>query len=101
VIRRKIESTPSISKETPIMPVIISDETLAQAGMTEREALIEIACRLFDASKLHLWPAAKMAGMSRDEFEVELTNRQIPVYRPTLQDLSDDVATIERLRKRS
>jgi predicted HTH domain antitoxin len=83
------------------MPVVISDETLQQAGMTEREALIEIACRLFDIGKLRLWPAAKMAGMSRGEFEQELMSRKIPVYRPTLQDFADDVATLERLRNRS
>jgi predicted HTH domain antitoxin len=83
------------------MPVIISDETLEQAGMTEREAIVEIACRLFDAGKLHLWPAAKLAGLSRVEFEQELMNREIPVYRPSLQDLADDVATLEKLRKRS
>ena len=40
------------------MPVIIPDETLKQAGLTEKEALIEIAWRLFDADKLHLWPAS-------------------------------------------
>jgi hypothetical protein len=33
------------------MPVIIPDETLKQAGLTESEARIEIACRLFDADK--------------------------------------------------
>ena len=82
------------------MPVIISDETLAQAGLTEREAVVEIACRLFDAGKLHLWPAAKMAGMSRVDFEQELMSRKIPVYRPTLEDLAEDVATLERLRAR-
>ena len=36
------------------MPVIIPDEILKQAGMTEHEALIEIACRLFAADKLRL-----------------------------------------------
>ncbi len=79
------------------MPVIISDETLQQAGMTEREAVIEIACRLFDAEKLHLWPAAKLAGMSRVEFEGELIKRQIPIYRPTLEDLNEEMAALRRL----
>jgi predicted HTH domain antitoxin len=80
-----------------VMPVVISDETLKQAGMTEREALIEIACRLFDIGKLHLWPAAKMVGMSGGEFEQELMNRKIPVYRPTIEDLYEDLATLKRL----
>ncbi len=83
------------------MPVVISDETLRQAGLSESEALVEIACRMFDIGKLHLWPAAKMAGMSRVEFEQELTNRQIAIQRPMLQDLADDIATLERLRDRS
>lgn len=63
------------------MPLIISDETLKQAGLTEREAQIEIACRLFDAGKLPLWPAAQMAGMSRGDFEEALTSRGIAPYR--------------------
>ena len=80
------------------MPVVISDETLREAGLSEREAAVEIACRLFDAGKLALWPAAKLAGLRRSEFEQELRARQIPVYRPTVQDLADDLAALERLR---
>jgi predicted HTH domain antitoxin len=63
------------------VPVIIPDETLKQAGLSEREALIEIACRLFDAGKLHLNQAARLARMNRNEFESELMSRQIDVYR--------------------
>ncbi len=83
------------------MPVVISDETLQQTGMTEREVVIEIACRLFDIGKLPLWPAAQMARLSRAEFEQELVNRRIPIHRPTSQDLADDLATLERLKRRS
>lgn len=80
------------------MPVIIPDEVLREAGLSEREALIEIACRLYDAGKLNLWPAAKLAGLSRVEFESELIQRKIPIYRPTLEDLAQDLATLEHLR---
>jgi predicted HTH domain antitoxin len=83
------------------MPVVISDETLKAAGLTEREAVVEFACRFFDANKLALWPAAKLAGLSRSEFEQELMNRKIPVYRPSLQDLADDMDAISRMRGRS
>lgn len=82
------------------MPVVIPDETLERAGLTEREVAVEIACHLYDVGKLALWPAAKIAGMSRSEFEAELMGREIPVYRPTLEDLAHDVATIRRLRAR-
>ncbi len=57
------------------MPVVISDEFLKQVGLSEREMLIEIACRLFDAEKLALWPAAQLAGLSRSEMEGELLER--------------------------
>ena len=83
------------------MPVMISDETLRRAGLTEREVMVEIACRLFDIDKLPLWPAAGLAGLSRVDFEQELIRRKIPIHRPTLEDLADDLATLARLRDRS
>jgi predicted HTH domain antitoxin len=79
------------------MPVVIPDETLLAAGLTEREAVVEIACHLFDAGKLALWPAAKLTGLSRGEFEAELGRRKIAAYRPTEQDLADDLAALDRL----
>jgi predicted HTH domain antitoxin len=82
------------------MPVVISDEALKPAGLTESEAIVEIACHLYDVGKLSLWPAAKMAGMQRSEFEQVLIDRKNPVYRPTLEDLAEDLATLEKLRGR-
>jgi len=79
------------------MPLTISDEVLQSAGLTEDEARVEIACRLFDAEKLALWPAAQFAGMTRVEFEEELRRRKIPIYRPTIEDLHADLAAFERL----
>ena len=79
------------------MPVVIPDETLKAAGLTESEAVIEIACHLFDAHKLELWPAARLAGLSRGKFEAELDQRGIAVYRPSEQDLADDLAALDRL----
>ena len=61
--------------------VIISDQSLKQAGLSESEALVEIACRLFDARKLPLWPAAQLAKLTRSEFESELLLRGIDIYR--------------------
>ena len=79
------------------MPVVIPDEVLRKAGLSEREARIEIACRLFDIGKLHLWPAAQLAGLTRVEMEGELMKRNIPIYRPTVEDLEHDLATLKRL----
>ena len=79
------------------MPLTLSDDVLQQAGMTADEARVEIACRLFDAGKLALWPAAQMAEMTRTQFEGELMTRKIPIYRPTLADLETDLETLKRL----
>ena len=68
-----------------------------RAGLTEREVLIEIACRLFDMGRLHLWPAAQLAGLTRVEMEGELMKRKIPIYRPTVEDVEEDVETMKRL----
>jgi predicted HTH domain antitoxin len=89
-------TTPTILVEV-IMPLVISDETLRAAGLTEGGALVEFACRLFDADRITLWSAAKLAGLSRVEFEQALRERKIAVYRPQPSDLADDLMALDRL----
>ena len=43
----------------------IPDELLKEAGLTEQELLVELACRLFDGGRRTLWSAAKLAGLDR------------------------------------
>jgi predicted HTH domain antitoxin len=62
-----------------MMPLTIPDELLREAGLSERQALIELTCRLFAAGKLTLWSAAKWLGLTRIEFEEELRQRRIPI----------------------
>lgn len=79
------------------MPLVIPDEVLQAAGQTEQEARVEIACRLFQAEKLDLWPAAQFANLSRSAFEAELMKREIPIYRPTAEDVRSDLKTMAKL----
>ena len=79
------------------MPLVISDEALRAAGMSEQQAKVEIACRWFDAGKLTLGHAARMAGSSETEFELELEQRRIPRYRYTDEMLEQDVAALKKL----
>ena len=72
----------------------IPDDVLKQAGISEREALIELACRLFDTGKLTLFFAAKLAGMPQPEFEDVLLEHRIPPYRATEDDLKHDLKTL-------
>jgi predicted HTH domain antitoxin len=61
------------------MPIHISDDVLHEAKLTEREMLIEIACRLFDADKLGKVAAMRLADLSRTQFEEELLKRGLPL----------------------
>ncbi|HEV3082250.1 MAG TPA: UPF0175 family protein [Gemmataceae bacterium] len=79
------------------MPLTISDDLLREAGLSENEARIEFACRLFARGKLALWSAAQWAGLSRTQFEAELLLRKIPIYRPDSSDLADDLRTFQHL----
>jgi predicted HTH domain antitoxin len=79
------------------MPLVIPDDALREAGLSENDALIEFACRLFEAGRLSLWGAAKLAGLSRVAFEDELLARRIPWLRPDEGDLADDLAALDRL----
>jgi predicted HTH domain antitoxin len=75
----------------------IPDDLLLEAGLNEHEALVEFACRLFDGGKLTLWSGAKWAGLTRTAFEEELLRRRIPIHRPGLADLADDLNALDRL----
>jgi len=78
------------------MPLIISDEMLQAAGMTEPEAKLEIACRWFDAGTLSFGRAAAFAGVAEIEFERQFQSRNIPRYRYTDEGLQ---AIVEALKK--
>ena len=79
------------------MPLVITDEQLRIMQMSERDAQVEIACRLFDAGRLSFHAAMRMANLDRTGFENELVRRQIAIYRPTFKDLHEDLATLDKL----
>ena len=79
------------------MPLVIPDEMLKAAGMNEREAKIEIACRWFDAGKLAIGHAARLAGLSELEFEKQLEARGLPRYRYTDEMVERDVDALKKL----
>jgi predicted HTH domain antitoxin len=72
------------------MTLNIPEGILEQAGLTEREVLIELACRLFDADKLGKSAAARLCGMDRTAFEFELDKRKLPLYHMTDEDWEID-----------
>ena len=67
------------------MPVTLSDELLFEAGLSEPDAKLEIACRLYDAGKLSMPQATRWAGITRVEFENALLERNLPLIRVDAQ----------------
>ena len=63
------------------MPLTISDEMLNSAGLSEGEAKLEIACRLYDAGKLSLPEATRWAAVTRTALETALVQRGLPLIR--------------------
>jgi predicted HTH domain antitoxin len=80
------------------MCLFIPDDILKQAGITDSEAKIELACRLYDTDRLDLWPAAQLAGLSRVEFEIELAKRGLPLIHYSHEDFEQDMRSLEHLR---
>ena len=79
------------------MPLTISDEMLTSAGLSEEEAKLEIACRLYDAGKLSLPEATRWAGVTRTELETALLARGLPLLRVNEAYWQAELANMQRL----
>jgi predicted HTH domain antitoxin len=82
------------------MPLTIPDEVLREANLTERDALVEFLCHLYDRQLIGKGLAARLVGMSRTEFEDELIKRGMPVIRYTEEMFEEDLKTLDYLQKR-
>jgi predicted HTH domain antitoxin len=69
------------------MSVLVSDELLQAANMSDAELKTELAILLYQQKKLGLSKAREFAGVALVEFQQELARRQIPVF--------DDLASLE------
>ncbi|MBW4523994.1 MAG: UPF0175 family protein [Phormidium tanganyikae FI6-MK23] len=76
------------------MSVVISDDILKAAQISELELKREIAILLFQQKKLNLSKAREMAGLPLVEFQQELANRGIVIY----DDVTGFQAEVENLK---
>jgi predicted HTH domain antitoxin len=83
------------------MVLQIPEDIQLAAGLDEQGMLLELACRLFDANRLPITQAARLAGMDRLHFEDALHERKIPIYRYDEKDFRDDLETLDRRGSRS
>lgn len=79
------------------MVLTIPDNVMKSAGLTDDEARIGFACWLYDQERLTMFEASQMCGLSRDEFQAELIDRGLPVFRYTEEDFKSDMETLKRL----
>jgi predicted HTH domain antitoxin len=79
------------------MPVTVPDQLLSEAALTEAEATLEIACRLYDAGQLTMPQATRWAGISRVEFEDALLERHLPLVRIDDSYWQQEIEALERL----
>jgi predicted HTH domain antitoxin len=80
------------------MPLTIPDQLLNEAGLSELEARVEIACRLYDAGKLTMPQATRWAGISRTQLEAALLERHLPLVRVNEQYWQQEIEGLKRLR---
>lgn len=62
------------------MSMVISEELLQAANMTEAELMQEIAVMLFQQERITLGRASKMSGMNQLEFQRLLSSRNICLH---------------------
>lgn len=65
-------------------------------GVTEEQARLDFAVGLYSSHSASLARAARLAGLSRVDFQRILSERGIPVAYDS-SDLDDDIATLKRL----
>ncbi|HEX8275439.1 MAG TPA: UPF0175 family protein [Longimicrobiaceae bacterium] len=81
------------------MSLTITDEVLHSAGMSEAEMRREIAVMLYQAEKLTLARAARLADMPRIRFQHLLASRDVAIHYDEM-DLEQDLATLHVLECR-
>ena len=78
------------------MPLVISDEELNAAGLTEPELKKELAIALFQQDRLTLGQASRLANTSRPEFQHWLAERHISLHYG-VAEFEEDIATLKSM----
>jgi predicted HTH domain antitoxin len=76
------------------MGLVISDEFLQTAHISEADLKLEIAILLFQQEKITLGTASQFAGLNQLEFQRILGGRKIPIHYD-VEDFRQDLKTLE------
>lgn len=80
--------------EVKAMSLVIPDEFLQTAHITEADLKLEIAILLFQQEKITLGTASQFADMNQLEFQRILGSRKIPIHYG-IEDFQQDLKTLE------
>lgn len=75
----------------------IPDDVLRKIGATDEDALLEIACRLYETRQLSFDQAARLARVGLETVADACAARRIPVYWYTADDLKNDLETLKKM----
>lgn len=78
------------------MSVIIPDDILQSAEMSEAELKLEIAIMLFQQDKISLGKARSLAGMSLLDFLREIASRGICIHYD-VDEFEEDIQTLRSM----
>ncbi len=81
------------------MNLVIPDDILRAAQLTEEELLQEVALLLFEQERLTLGYASRLAGMYQGEFMELLASRGLAMHYD-VEALEEDVKTLRAMRRR-
>jgi predicted HTH domain antitoxin len=76
------------------MSLVISDEFLQTAHISETDLKLEIAILLFQQEKITLGTASQFAGMNQLQFQRILGSRKISIHYG-VEDFQQDLRTLE------
>lgn len=79
--------------------LVLDDEFVRAADMTEAELKLELAIILFAKEKVSSRKAAKLAGIPFLEFWNELAKRDIPLINMSEEDFQKEIETVNSLLK--
>lgn len=76
------------------MSLVIPDELLQTAKISETDLRLEIAILLFQQEKITLGTASQFAGINQLQFQRILGSRKIPIHYG-VEDFQQDLTTLE------
>ncbi|MGD1699340.1 UPF0175 family protein [Dapis sp. BLCC M229] len=78
------------------MSVVIPDDVLVSAKMSEAQLKLEIAIMLFQQDRISIGKARRLAGINLLEFQREISERGICIHYD-IEEFEEDIKTLQEM----